>query len=185
MPGRGTMARITALHRAASHEFSKQPQHRLRLIAGEGVEGDAHRGVTVQHRSRVRADPAQPNLRQVHLLHAELFSELSAQGFAVAPGQLGENITTSGIALLTLPRGTLLELGVEAVIQITGLRNPCQQIEDFQPGLLHAVLGRDAQGGLIRKAGIMAIVRQGGVIRIGDRIASRLPPLPHETLERV
>ncbi|WP_406300631.1 MOSC domain-containing protein [Embleya sp. NBC_00888] len=157
----------------------------IRLLAGLGVEGDAHLGVTVQHRSRVAADPTQPNLRQVHLIHAELFEELAEAGFTVAAGELGENVTTRGVDLLGLPTGTLLRLGAEAVVEVTGLRNPCPQINAFQDGLLKAVVGRDEAGGIVRKAGIMAIVRTGGDIRPGDAIAVELPAPPHRALERV
>jgi MOSC domain-containing protein YiiM len=139
----------------------------------------------VKHRSRVAADPTQPNLRQVHLLHAELFDELAVAGFALKPGDMGENLTTRGIDLLGLPTGTRLQLGDDALVEITGLRNPCAQIEAFRPGLLKAVLGRDAKGALIRKAGIMGIVLKGGEVRPGDPVALTLPTLPHRALERV
>lgn len=176
---------VTAVSRDAVHGFSKKLQDSIRLLAGLGVEGDAHLGVTVQHRSRVAADPTQPNLRQVHLIHAELFDELRAAGFAVAPGELGENVTTRGIDLLALPTGARLHLGAAAVIEVTGLRNPCAQIDRFQRGLMHAVLGRDAQGNLVRKAGVMAIVLAGGEVRPGDAVGVELPPPPHRPLERV
>lgn len=185
-PRAGRMtARVVAVARDATHRFSKAPAESITLLAGLGVEGDAHLGVTVQHRSRVRADPSQPNLRQVHLIQAELFEELAAQGFRVAAGDLGENVTTAGIDLLGLPTGTRLRLGRDAVVEVTGLRNPCGQIDRFQPGLLAAVLGRDAAGGLIRKAGIMGIVLAGGTVRAGDAIGLTLPPPPHRALERV
>jgi MOSC domain-containing protein YiiM len=167
------------------HEFSKSPQQSIRLLAGLGVEGDAHAGVTVKHRSRVAADPTQPNLRQVHLIHTELFDELADKGFAVVPGDLGENIATSGIDLLALPQGTLLRLGAEAVVQVTGLRNPCSQIDAFQPGLLANVVGKAENGKIVRKAGIMSIVLAGGEVHEGDAIGVELPPLPHLRLERV
>jgi MOSC domain-containing protein YiiM len=175
---------VTAVHAHATHAFSKTTQAQIHLLQGLGVEGDAHCGALVKHRSRVRQDPTQPNLRQVHLIHAELLDELRAQGFAVQPGDLGENITTHGIALLALPRGTHLSIGDEAVVQITGLRNPCNQIEEFQAGLLNAVLGRDANGALIRKSGVMGVVVRGGVVRAGDAIVAHLPAV-HEALERV
>lgn len=157
----------------------------IRLLAGLGVQGDAHLGETVKHRSRVAQDPAQPNLRQVHLIHAELHDELQAAGFSVTAGQLGENVTTRGIDLLGLPTGARLYLGETAAVEITGLRNPCPQIDNFQPGLLAAVLGRDEQGQLIRKAGVMGIVLTGGELHPGDPIRVELPPLPHKPLERV
>ena len=177
--------RVTAVSLSAGHDFCKAPQSVIRLLAGLGVQGDAHAGRTVQHRSRVAQDPTQPNLRQVHLLHEELFDELRGQGFAVAPGQLGENVTTRGLDLLGLPTGTRLRLGAAALVQLTGLRNPCGQIEAFQPGLLSAVLGRDADGRPVRKAGVMAVVLAGGELRPGDPVTVELPPLPHRPLDRV
>ncbi len=177
--------RVLAVHRSASHSFSKFADDAIELVAGLGVRGDAHAGETVRHRSRVARDPGQPNLRQVHLLHAELFDELMARDFAVWPGDLGENITTSGIALLDLPTGTRLRLGAGAVVELTGLRNPCIQLDRFQPGLMAAVLGRDVQGRLQRKAGVMAIVVAAGEVRADDAIAIELPALPHAPLEPV
>ena len=179
------MSRVVAVHRSASHTFSKAGQASIRLLAGLGVEGDAHLGVTVKHRSRVAQDPTQPNLRQVHLLHAELFDELRAGGFEVSAGQLGENVTTLGIDLLALPRGTRLHLGDGAVVEITGLRNPCAQLDAFQPGLMSALVARDPQGGLVRKAGVMGIVSVGGEVRPGDAVRTEWPPRPHCRLERV
>ncbi len=155
------------------------------LVVGVGVDNDAHAGVTVQHRSRVRADPTQPNLRQVHLIHAELYDELRDRGFDVAPGEMGENITTRGLDLLALPRGTRLYLGVHAIVEVTGLRNPCYQLDDFQPGLMKAVLDRDEQGRPIRKAGIMGVVVAGGPVRPHDRVGVELPARPHIELDRV
>jgi MOSC domain-containing protein YiiM len=157
----------------------------IQLIAGQGVAGDAHCGVTVQHCSRVAIDPSQPNLRQVHLLHAELLDELQAAGFQVSPGVMGENITTRGIELLSLPAGTILHLGDEAVVEVTGLRNPCVQLDAYQEGLTAAVLDRDSQGRLIRKAGIMGVVRCAGTIRPDDPIRAVPPSLPHVSLDRV
>ena len=177
--------KVIAVSCSAAHHFSKQNQERIRLVAGLGVSGDAHLGATVQHRSRVAQDPKQPNLRQVHLIHAELFDELQQSGFRVAPGQLGENITTRGINLLELPAGARLFIGDAAIIEVTGLRNPCAQIDQFQPGLLSQVVSRDEQGGIIRKTGIMGIVLAGGQIAPGDDIRVELPPLPYRPLERV
>ncbi len=165
---------VVAISRDGEHRFSKVVTEEITLVSGVGVQGDAHAGVTVQHRSRVAADATQPNLRQVHLIHSELFAELREQGFDVAPGQLGENITTAGLDLLGLPRGTLLHLGQDAVVEVTGLRNPCAQINAFRPGLLKAVLGRDSRGSLVRKAGIMGVVGHGGPVRQGDSIGVRL-----------
>jgi len=177
---------VLAVNRSATHSLSKENQLAIQLIAGLGVADDAHAGVTVQHRSRVARDPSQPNLRQVHLIHAELHEELRERGFNVTAGQMGENITTQGIDLLGLPTGTRLRLGDEAVvIEITGLRNPCTQLVSIQPGLMAAVLDRDANGALLRKAGVMAIVLTGGMVRPGDAIAVELPPQPHTPLQPV
>ncbi|MET7425514.1 MOSC domain-containing protein [Dactylosporangium sp. NPDC005555] len=176
---------VVAVSRDDQHRFSKASTGEITLLEGLGVEGDAHAGVTVQHRSRVAADPTQPNLRQVHLIAAELHDELREQGFTVAAGQLGENITTRGVDVLALPRGTVLRIGPHAVIEVTGLRNPCTQINDFRPGLLKAVVGKDDQGHLIRKAGIMAVVLHGGPVAPGDAIQVSLPPPPYHPLDRV
>jgi MOSC domain-containing protein YiiM len=167
------------------HRFSKALAPEIRLVAGLGIEGDGHFGETVQHRSRVRDDPSQPNLRQAHLIHAELFDELADKGFAVAAGDLGENITTRGIDLLALPAGAVLRIGADARIELTGLRNPCRQIEAFQSGLVAAVLERTTDGRLIRKAGVMGVIVSGGVVRAGDAIDVDLPPSPHRPLEPV
>lgn len=177
--------RVIAVARDSEHRFSKAAASEIKIVAGLGVEGDAHQGQQVKHRSRVRADPSQPNLRQVHLIHAELFDELHSKGFTVRPGDLGENITTRGIDLLGLPKGTLLRIGGDALLEVTGLRNPCSQIERFQPGLLAAVVDRGPAGGLIRKTGIMTIVKAGGIIRQGDLIEAELPPPPYVPLDRV
>jgi MOSC domain-containing protein YiiM len=176
---------VIAVGRSAQHTFSKSNQKKIFLQAGLGVEGDAHLGETVKHRSRVAADPSQLNLRQVHLIHAELHDELQAAGFAISPGQMGENVTTRGIDLLSLPTGTRLHLGNTAIVELTGLRNPCSQLDRFQPGLMAAVLGRDADGKLIRKAGVMGIVIESGEIRPGNSIRIELPPEPHQPLDRV
>jgi MOSC domain-containing protein YiiM len=179
------MSSVVAVSLRAGHHFSKTPSLGIRLLAGLGVAGDAHMGETVKHRSRVRKDPTQPNLRQVHLIHAELFCELRAKGFVVHPGELGENVTTSGIDLLALPTGARLHLGASAVVEITGLRNPCIQIDKFQQGLRAATLDRDAEGNLIRKAGIMAIVIADGDVRPGDAIRVAMPAAPHRPLQPV
>ncbi|QCK87514.1 MOSC domain-containing protein [Phreatobacter aquaticus] len=178
------MALVASVSLSAQHGFSKPLADRLTLLEGLGIEGDAHCGQTVKHRSRVAVDPTQPNLRQIHLIHEELFVELAAKGYAIRAGDLGENITTSGIDLLALPTGAMLTIG-SAVIEITGLRNPCRQLDDFRPGLMKAVLDRAADGSLIRKAGIMGVVRSGGLVAPGDRIVITLPPEPHRPLERV
>lgn len=161
-------AYVRAVHSKANHAFSKDIVESIELIAGHGVSGDAHFGTTVKHRSRVAKDPTQPNLRQVHLIHQELFEELAGKGLRVAPGQMGENITTVGLDLLSLSVGTVLQIGDQATIELTGLRNPCAQIENFMPGLLSAVLDRNANGQLIRKSGVMAIVLKSGLIFPGD-----------------
>ncbi len=179
------IAVVAAVHRSPSHTFSKAPVERIRLLAGLGVEGDAHMGTRVKHRSRVRRDPTQPNLRQVHLVHAELHDELRAAGFDVEPGQMGENVTTRGIDLLALPTGTRLYLGADAVIEITGLRNPCVQLDGLHAGLQQAVLDRDTGGALVRKAGVMAIVAIAGDVGPGDPVRAELPPPPHDALRPV
>jgi MOSC domain-containing protein YiiM len=179
------MAVVIAVSRDAEHRFSKPACPAIRLVVGLGVEGDAHVGATVQHRSRVARDPAAPNLRQVHLIHSELFDELRASGFNVSAGQMGENITTQGINLLGLPAGARLHLGRQAVVEVTGLRNPCYQLDDFQPGLMKAVLGRDASGNLIRKTGVMSIVIAEGEVRAGDAIDIELPAGPPRPLQVV
>lgn len=176
--------RVVGVSSCTTHAFSKTPQPCIRLLAGLGVEGDVHAGRTVKHRSRVRADPTQPNLRQVHLIHAELLDALTTAGFNVSAGALGENVTTRGLYLLGLPTGTRLHLG-RAVIEVTGLRNPCAQLDTFQPGLLAAVLDRDVVGNLFRKAGVMGIVLGGAEVKPGDEIGLELPPEPHVRLERV
>ncbi len=171
-----TNSAVIAVHRHGQHQFSKNTVPAIDLIEGHGVVGDAHHGITVKHRSRVAKDPSQPNLRQVHLLHTELLDELTARGIHVLPGQMGENITTRGIDLLGLSTGTWLLLGSSAILQITGLRNPCGQIDNFKPGLLAAVLDRDANGAPVRKAGIMAIVIRGGTVAPADAITiSQVP----------
>jgi len=176
---------VTAVQCSATHTFSKPSQDGIRLLTGLGVEGDAHQGVTVKHRSRVARDPSQPNLRQVHLIHAELHDELQDAGFVVSAGQMGENVTTRGIDLLGLPTGARLHLGETAVVEVTGLRNPCAQLDRFQPGLMSATLERDEHGNLIRKAGIMGIVLTDGEVRPGAPIRVELPPEPHRRLEPV
>lgn len=173
---------VAAVHRSGGHSFSKITALEIDLVAGLGVDGDAHQGATVKHRSRLAADPSQPNLRQVHLIHGELFDDIADQEFAVAPGDLGENITTQGISLLDLPTGAVLKVGDDALVAVTGLRNPCQQINNFQAGLLDTVLKRDERGSPVRLAGIMAVVVRSGIVRAGDPIDVSLPPPPHHIL---
>ena len=176
---------VTAVNRSAKHTLVKPNADCIRLVAGLGVDGDAHQGATVKHRSRVARDPTQPNLRQVHLVHAELHDELRQAGFGVSPGQMGENITTRGLALLELPQGARLHFGSGAIVEITGLRNPCAQLDRLQPGLMAATLARDEDGNLVRKAGVMGVVVEGGEIRPGDPIRVALPPPPHRPLAPV
>jgi MOSC domain-containing protein YiiM len=176
---------VTAVSSNGVYSFTKPNRESITLLAGLGVEGDVHAGVTVKHRSRMAQDPTQPNLRQVHLIHEELFEEVAEDGFRVAPGELGENVTTRGIDLLGLPVGTLLHLGDEAIVEVTGLRNPCVQIDGFQDGLLKRVVSRDESGRLIRRAGIMGVVRQGGTVHPGATLTAVLPSGPHRPLDRV
>ncbi|HVY02329.1 MAG TPA: MOSC domain-containing protein, partial [Caulobacterales bacterium] len=157
----------------------------IRLVAGLGVEGDAHAGLTVKHRSRVAREPSQPNLRPVHLIHSELHEELAARGFVIHPGEMGENVTTRGVDLLALPRGARLRLGAAAVVEITGLRNPCAQLDGLREGLMGACVERDAGGKIVRKAGVMSIVVAGGEVRPGDEIRVETPAAPHEALAPV
>jgi MOSC domain-containing protein YiiM len=176
---------VTAVSRSATHSMSKQTMLVVTLVAGRGVEGDAHSGATVKHRSRVRVDPDQPNLRQVHLIHAELHDELRAAGFDVGPGVMGENVTTRDVDLLALPRGARLHIGATAVVEITGLRNPCTQLDGLQPGLMAAVLGTAPDGSLVRRSGVMGVVVAGGDVKAGDPIRVELPRGPHVALDRV
>jgi MOSC domain len=173
---------VAALHLSGSHTFSKEPREIMSLLAGLGVEGDAHCGSTVRHRSRVAVDPSQPNLRQVHLIRAELLVELVGRGFDVAPGDLGENVTTDGVDLESLPTGTLLRLGDSALVALSGLRNPCGQIEALRAGLLGQVRSIADDGRVVRRAGAMAVVLESGVVRLGDRITVQLPPEPQRPL---
>ena len=174
---------VVAVSRSPEHTMAKPNVASITLLAGLGVEGDAHCGVTVKHRSRVARDPSQPNLRQVHLVHAELHDELRAGGYDLAPGEMGENVTTRGVDLLALPVGARLRLGADAVVEITGLRNPCGQLDGIQPGLRSATIERDADDEIaVRKAGIMGVVVTGGEVRPGDAIAVELPTPPHRPL---
>jgi MOSC domain-containing protein YiiM len=176
---------ITAISRNGTYSFSKPNRESITLLAGFGVEGDVHGGATVKHRFRMAKDPSQPNLRQVHLMHEELFEELRAAGFEVGAGELGENVTTRGVDLLGLPVGTLLHLGDEAVVEVTGLRNPCAQIDRFRKGLLKQVVGRSEDGRALFRSGIMSVVVRGGVVRAGDAVGVELPEGPHRALDIV
>lgn len=175
---------VSSLSKSPTHTMSKVNVPQITLLQGLGVEGDAHLGKTVKHRSRVAIDPTQPNLRQVHLIHSELFAELREKGFTIGPGEIGENITTAGIDLLGLPKNTILSIGTTK-IKVTGLRNPCKQLDGINPGLMKAVLDRDAQGKLVRKAGIMGVVIEGGIVNVGDEIFISKPAAPLTPLERV
>ena len=177
--------KVTAVSTGTRHGIGKDTHDAIRLVEGHGVEGDVHAGEKVKHRSRVRKDPEQPNLRQVHLIHAELHDELAEQGFELGPGQMGENVLTSGVELLALPTGARLRLGSEAVVEVTGLRNPCSQLDEIAPGLMEAVLDRDPDGELVRKSGVMGVVLEGGEVRPGDSIQVELPPEPHVRLSPV
>lgn len=183
--GELSTARVASVASDATHAFSKPVRSSIELVAGLGVVGDSHCGTTVQHRSRVAVDPTQPNLRQVHLIHRELFDELAAVGFALSSGDLGENILTEGIDLLSLPTGARLQIGADAIVEVTGLRNPCQQIESFRPGLLSHLVSRRADGTIERKAGIMGIVVASGTVVPGAQIIVEMPPLPFRQLDRV
>jgi MOSC domain-containing protein YiiM len=176
---------VVGVSKDCQHRFSKQPCESITLLEGLGIEGDAHAGITVQHRSRVAADPAQPNLRQVHLIHSEFFDEAREHGYELAQGDLGENVLTAGLDLLGLPRHTRLHLGEQAVVRVTGLRNPCQQINNFRSGLLKVAITRDASGELVRKAGIMGVVERGGTVVASDAIRVELAPEPHTPLAPV
>ncbi len=176
---------VAAVCRSPTHSLTKPISDSIRLLAGLGVEGDAHQGATVKHLSRIFKFGNAPNLRQIHLMHAELFDELREAGFKVWAGLMGENVTTRGVDLLGLPTGARLHLGKEAVVEVTGLRNPCRQLNKLQPGLMAATLARDVAGNLIRKAGVMGIVLSGGEVAEGDAIAIELPALPHQPLAPV
>ena len=180
-----TGAVVTAVSRGTTHGPGKRNEDAIRLVAGLGVDGDVHAGEYVQHLSRKRRDPTQPNLRQVHLIHAELHDELAGAGFVIGAGEMGENITTRGIALLDLPAGARLRLGDEAVVEVTGLRNPCNQLNGLAPGLMDAVLGRGRDGKLVRKSGVMGVVLDGGEVEPGNRIEIELPAQPHVPLAPV
>jgi MOSC domain-containing protein YiiM len=177
--------RVVAVARGEARGITKLGQEAITLVTGHGVEGDVHAGATVKHRSRQRRSPAAPNLRQVHLIHAELHDELREAGFELVPGEMGENVTTRGIDLLGLPTGVRLRLGAEAVVEVTGLRNPCVQLDGLRPGLMQANLDRDGAGNLVRKSGVMSVVLQGGEVRAGDSIEVELPPEPHRPLQPV
>jgi len=180
-----SQGRVVAVCSSPRHGFRKQPQLSIRLLAGRGVEGDAHCGETVQHLYLKRRDPSQPNRTQVHLLPVELFADVSPAGYRIAPGDLGENITTEGIDLRMLPLGTLLRIGDEAVVELTGLRTPCTQIDRFQPGLMKLVIERNEMDKVFAKAGVMGIVMQAGDVAPGAAIRVELPTTPHEAMQMI
>ena len=179
------IGKVVAVARDCVHRFSKELVPEIRMLEGMGVEGDAHFGATVRHRSRMAVDPNQPNLRQVHLIHSELFSEVNKKGLVVRPADMGENITTVGVDLLALPEGTVLKIGQTVQLEVTSLRNPCKQIDNFQTGLLSAVLVNGENGQLFRKSGIMTIVKVGGLVKAGDTIQPIFPENPYLPLECV
>lgn len=179
------MTSVVGVHRSGRHQFSKEPVEQVTLVAGLGVDGDCHAGARVQHRSRVRRDPDQPNLRQVHLMAAELLDELAAEGHDVGPGRLGENVTTRGVDLLGLATGTVLRLGPDALVAVTGLRNPCVQIDRFSPGLTGRLVSRGADGTVVRRAGVMGVVVRDGTVRAGDSVDLAPPPGPPVPLQPV
>lgn len=178
-------ATVTAVSASPTHSLTKPTRDVIRLVEGVGVDGDAHAGATVKHRSRAAREPEQPNLRQVHLIHAELHDDLAAAGHAVGAGVMGENVTTRGIDLLGLPEGTRLHLGATAVVEVTGLRSPCSQLDDLSPGLMAACLDHDAAGHVVRKAGVMAVVVAGGEVRPGDAVRAVRPDGPPRPLRPV
>ena len=182
-PAAGAVVEAVCL--SGEHAFSKDPVAVATVFEGLGLEGDAHAGVTVQHLFRIAKDPTTPNVRQVHLMHAELHDELRAAGHPVHAGSLGENLTTRGIALLDLPTGTRLRVGSSVVLEVTGLRNPCRQIEEFSPGLLKLVLRQGPDGSVVRRTGVMAVVLAGGQVRPGDPITVDLPDGPRQPLQPV
>jgi MOSC domain-containing protein YiiM len=177
--------KVVAVSRSTQHGVGKIPHDEIRLLEGLGVEGDAHAGKTAQHLYRMKRDPTAPNLAQIHFLNAELFDELAAKGFAVEAGRLGENVLTQGIDLITLPTGTIFQIGAEAIVEISGIRDPCKQIDGVARGLTKALIDRDAAGQVLRKAGIMGVVVKGGMVRPGDAIVVTLPAEPHRRLEVV
>jgi len=176
---------VFAVSSSAEHTFSKPNRASITLIAGLGVAGDAHAGPKVKHRYLVKVDATQPNLRQVHLIQDDLFQALADHGHTVRPGELGENITTSGIDLLALPTGTVLRIGSEAAVELTGLRNPCAQIDEFQDGLMRRLRYRDGAGNTARIAGVMSVVLSGGAVSPGDPIEINIPSGPHLPLEYI
>jgi MOSC domain-containing protein YiiM len=178
-----TEGSVVAVSIDGKHRFSKTPRLSVSLTKGHGIEGDAHYGPLVQHRCLARRAPTAANLRQVHLIPSELFDALRTRGFEVRPGNLGENITTLGLDLECLPLGTMLRLGASAIVRLTGLRTPCILIDRFEAGLKD-----ELRGGLLGprfRAGVMAIVSDGGEVSPGDLIRAVLPAPPHVVLPRL
>jgi len=175
---------VMSVNQAARHDVRKTPVAALHLRSGLGADGDAHYGATVQHRYDRRRDPSRLNLRQVHLIGAELLEELGRAGYRIAPGDLGENITTADIDLASLPAATRLHIGSSAVLELTGLREPCVLLDRIAPGLRLAACG-ERSGETILRHGAMAIVVAGGEVRAGDAIEISLPPSPHRPMRVV
>ena len=176
---------VVAVSLNPKHTFSKLPQLSIHLLAGLGVEGDAHCGSTVRHRYLVRRNPAAPNRTQVHLLEAEFLEALAtdAPNFpAFHPGDFGENILTRSIRLISLPLGTRLHLGPTAIVELTGLRSPCKQMNTLRPGLMKASF---VPGTRRHRAGVMAVVLEAGTLSAADTIHVELPPEPHIALRPV
>jgi MOSC domain-containing protein YiiM len=178
-------ATVVAVSVRPDHFVSKENADSIRLLEGLGVEGDAHCGPKARHLSRVRRNPDEDNRRQVHLIQSELHDELRERGFELAPGQMGENVTTRGVDLLGLPAGARLRLGGDAVVEVTGLRTPCVQLDGIQPGLMKAVLAKRPDGEVRSRTGVMGIVVAGGEVRPDDPIAVEMPEPPHTPLEPV
>jgi len=179
-----TYPKVVAVACDKAHNIVKPLQDKITLIAGLGVKGDAHAGKTVQHRYDKARTPDTPNLRQVHLIQSELFDDVAELGMVVEPGQMGENITTRGIDVLALSRGTQLQIG-EALIEVTGLRNPCKYLNQIAPGLLKACIGKWEDGTILPKTGIMGVVINGGDIKPGDDIHIMATDRPYERLKPV
>ena len=179
---------VAAVHRSDEHTFSKATCESIELVAGLGVNGDAHQGAKVKHRSRVAANPDQPNLRQIHLVMSELLDEVNSAGHNVVAGQLGESITTTGIDLISLPVGSMLRIGDTALVALTGLRNPCPQIKSVGDGLMKMMFIDDQdnpEGPKIGRTGVMGVVIAGGIVAADDGIKIRFPAGPLTRMEKV
>jgi MOSC domain-containing protein YiiM len=172
---------VVAVHRKEEYGVFKEIQESVHLVKGFGVQGDAHMGTLVQHRYNKKQNPNQPNLRQVHLIQAELFDDLKELGLIVKPGEMGENITTRNIDIINLPLDTKLHLGDSAILQLTGLREPCGQLNTVQKGLKNAVLDESGKS----RVGVMSVVLRGGAVKADDLIRVELPSEPHQDLQPV